>query len=127
DRHRLEQETVTARFEAREYAVDLINLSGGGAMIRAAFKPRLWERVDLMFAEGAEIECAVRWLRDDRIGLEFAHETRIDCDPEQRDALLLEVLRRSFPDVAMKPRREAEGPSAQTTCADQDDKVANTR
>jgi hypothetical protein len=127
DRHRLDQESANARFGGKEYAVDLINLSGGGAMIRAAFKPRLWERVDLMFAEGAEIECAVRWLRDDRIGLEFAHETRIDCDPEQRDALLLEVLRRSFPDVAMKPRREAEGPSAQTTCADQDDEIANTR
>ncbi len=50
-------------------------------MIRADFTPRLWERVDLIFAEGAEIECAVRWIRDDRVGLEFAHETRIDCDP----------------------------------------------
>ena len=127
DRHRLNQEEVTVRFDGKNYQADLINLSGGGAMIRAQFTPRLWERVDLIFAEGAEIECAVRWLRDDRIWLEFAHETRIDCNSEQRDALLLEVLRRSFPDVAMKPRREAEGPSAQTTCADQGNEIANTR
>ena len=40
----------------------------------------------------------MRWIRDDRIGLEFAHETQIDCAPEERDALLLDVIRRSFPD-----------------------------
>ena len=64
DRHRLEQESATARFDGEEYDVDLINLSGGGAMIRADFQPRLWERVDLILAEGGEIECAVRWLRE---------------------------------------------------------------
>ena len=101
DRHRLENETATARFDGEEHQVELINLSGGGAMIRADFQPRLWERVDLKFTEGAEIECAVRWLRGDRIGLEFAHETRIDCDPEVRDALLLDVIRRSFPDATI--------------------------
>src|SRR6185295_7901066 len=73
DRHRLEQEQITARFEGQEYQADLINLSGGGAMIRADFSPRLWERVDLVFAKGSEIECAVRWVRGDRFGLEFAH------------------------------------------------------
>ena len=31
-------------------------------------------------ASGGSIECAVRWIRGDRFGLEFAHETRIDCD-----------------------------------------------
>ena len=127
DRHRLDQETANARFAGKEYAIDLINLSGGGAMIQADFKPRLWERVDLVFAEGAEIECAVRWLREDRIGLEFAHETRIDCDPEQRDALLLDVLHRSFPDVALKPRREVQTSTPQPNFPDQDDAVANTR
>jgi hypothetical protein len=102
DRHRLDNETATARFDGEDYDVDLVNLSGGGAMIRADFKPRLWERVDLKLAEGAEIECAVRWLRGDRVGLEFAHETRIDCDAELRDALLLDVVRRSFPDATIQ-------------------------
>ena len=106
DRHRLDRETIRARFDGTEYDIELINLSGGGAMIRAGFTPRLWEQVDLIFTEGGEIECAVRWIRGDRIGLEFAHETRIDCDPEARDALLLEVIHRSFPNVVLSPRPE---------------------
>ncbi len=129
DRHRLDQETATARFDGEEHQVELINLSGGGAMIRADFSPRLWERVDLIFSEGAEIECAVRWLRDDRVGLEFAHETRIDCDAETRDALLLDVIRRSFGDVAIsvaRPDAEPRAPAPAPSQADDDD-VANSR
>jgi len=127
DRHRLERESVTVRFDGEEHQVDLINLSGGGAMIRADFAPRLWERVDLIFDEGAEIECAVRWLRDDRVGLEFAHETRIDCDPETRDTLLLEVIRRSFAtDVTISTARP-EVTQAAPAAKDDDDAVANSR
>lgn len=129
DRHRLDHEMARARFAGDVHDIELVNLSGGGAMIKAGFKPRLWERVDLIFDEGAEIECAVRWLRDDRIGLEFAHETRIDCDPHARDALLLEVIHRSFPDVAFAPREEAATPPAaeQEAQKDEDDAVANSR
>lgn len=129
DRHRLEQEVARARFDGVEYEVELINLSGGGAMIRADFGPRLWERVDLVLAADAEIECAVRWIRNDRVGLEFAHETRIDCDPEARDALLLDVIHRSFPDVAFAPRDEVVAlPSAETAAdGENDDAVANSR
>lgn len=129
DRHRLDQESATVRFEGEVHQVDLINLSGGGAMIRADFAPRLWERVDLIFDEGAEIECAVRWLRDDRVGLEFAHETRIDCDVETRDALLLDVIRRSFGDVAVSMARPEQEPvrTATATNGDDDDTVANSR
>lgn len=100
DRHRLARETATVQFKGRKREVDLINLSGGGAMIEADLNPRLWDRVDLFLGEGSPIECAVRWLRNGRIGLEFAHETHIECDPDQRDTLLLEVIRRSFPDLA---------------------------
>lgn len=128
DRHRLDQERATARFDGEEHEIDLINLSGGGAMIRADFQPRLWERVDLVLAEGGEIECAVRWLRGDRVGLEFAHETRIDCDADVRDSLLLDVIHRSFPEVALAPRDEAEAraPVASTE-GDDDDSVTNSR
>lgn len=126
DRHRLTEEIASARFRCKEHEVDLINLSGGGAMIRCDFKPRLWERVDLILAEGSEIECAVRWIRDDRIGLEFAHETRIDCEPEARDALLLNVIHRSFPDVALAPRPEPTKDEP-ASLPDDDDAVANTR
>ena len=98
-RHRLARETATVGYEGAMLDVDLINLSGGGAMIEADFSPALWDRVDLYLGEGSPIECAVRWLRNGRIGLEFAHETQIDCDPAERDALLLDVIRRSFPDI----------------------------
>ena len=126
DRHRLDQETATARFGGETFAVDLINLSGGGAMIRAPFTPRLWDRVDLIFQQGPELECAVRWLRGDRVGLEFAHETRIDCDPGARDALLLDVIRRSFPDLNLASRPEPET-GAPETGTDDDDSVTNSR
>ena len=129
DRHRLDQETVTVRFDGEQHQADLINLSGGGAMIRADFTPRLWERVDLIFAEGAEIECAVRWLRDDRVGLEFAHETRIDCDPEKRDRLLLDVIRRSFADDVTISTVKPEPLPVEAVHAidEEDDSVANSR
>ena len=101
DRHRLQQEVATIIVKGKPIDVELINLSGGGAMIRCDLKPRMWSRIDLSLGEGLPIECAVRWRRDDRIGLEFAHETQIDCPPAKRDALLLDVLRRSFPDVVL--------------------------
>jgi hypothetical protein len=102
DRHRLTDETATVRFRKKSYTVDVINLSSGGAMIRASFSPRLWDLIELELGDGPGIECAVRWLRDGLIGLEFAHETRIDCDPETKARLLLDVIHRSFPDLAVE-------------------------
>jgi hypothetical protein len=63
------------------------------------------------------------------VGLEFAHETRIDCEPQARDALLLEVIHRSFPDVALAARDEADLPLPveETEKQDDDDSVANSR
>jgi hypothetical protein len=102
DRHRLTDETATALYEGVEHRVEVVNLSAGGAMIRSDLKPRLWDMIELRFGEGSTLECAVRWLREDLIGVEFAHETRIECDPESRAALLLDVIRRSFPDVEVE-------------------------
>ena len=115
DRHRLNGESATALYKRKSHAVDVINVSGGGAMFRCDFVPRLWDRVELRFGEGPGVEGAVRWIRGDRIGIEFAHETRIDCDPEQRDRLLLEVIRRSFPDVEVwleRPQNDDPAPEA---------------
>lgn len=127
DRHRLDHETAIARIDGEEHEVDLINLSGGGAMIRADFAPRLWERVDLILGDGGEIECAVRWLREDRIGLEFAHETKIECDPDARDRLLLDVIHRSFPDVTLAQRENAPEAEEDRKSEDDDDAIANSR
>lgn len=105
DRHRLSAEAATARYKGKSHDVELINLSAGGAMIRADFAPKMWDKVELLLGDGPALECAVRWLRGDRIGLEFAHETRVECDPKVHDALLLEVIRRSFPDVKSVPSK----------------------
>jgi hypothetical protein len=100
DRHRLPAEQTTVRHKRKLHTIELINLSGGGAMIGGKLKAKLWDRVDLVLGEFGEIESAVRWIRGDRIGIEFAHETRLDCPAETRDTLLRDVITRTYPDVA---------------------------
>ena len=99
DRHRLPQEEVALTYKGESRNVQLINVSGGGAMIAGDFEPMLWERVDLRLGDEGVIECAVRWLKDGRIGLEFAHETRLDCSLDEQATLLREVISRSFGDM----------------------------
>lgn len=113
DRHRLPAEAATVRHKKKLHQIELINLSGGGAMIAGKFKAKLWDRVDLVVGKFGEIESAVRWIRGDRIGLEFAHETRIDCAAETRDSLLRDVISRTYPDVVFEaPAPAPEAPAA---------------
>jgi hypothetical protein len=107
DRHRLLDEFVTLRRGGATHQVQLINLSGGGAMISADVDLQLWENVELQLGEEGTVECAVRWVRDDRFGLEFAHETRIDCSAGQQAEVLREVVRRTFPDLEFDTNEEA--------------------
>ena len=100
DRHRLQAEQTVLRASGGEHVVELVNLSGGGAMVRANIELLLWDHVALILGGDSELDCAVRWLKNGDIGLEFAHETRIDCDKEDRDELLRAVIRKSFPDLA---------------------------
>ena len=102
DRHRLDSESAVLRHKRRKTTVELINLSGGGAMIAGKLKVRLWDHVHLILGEHGEVECAVRWIKGDRVGLEFSHETRIDCDSETHTELLRAVIRKSFPDVEIQ-------------------------
>ena len=99
DRHRLLNEQVRLTYKGKKRPVELINLSGGGAMVSGALRPNLWDRVELHLGENGTIECAVCWIREDRIGLEFAHETRLDCSPTKQTKVLREVIARSFPDI----------------------------
>jgi hypothetical protein len=109
DRHRLDNETIEIVHEGRVQLVTLVNLSGGGAMIEGAEGLRLWDRVELRFAEWASVEAAVRWIRGKRYGMEFAHETRIETGQEELAETLRAVIARSFPDVAI----EIEGDEAE--------------
>jgi hypothetical protein len=110
DRHRLTSEQAILRHDRQEHIVELVNLSAGGAMIRGDVELVLWDQVGLVLGDTGEIDCAVRWLKDDRAGLEFAHETRIDCEPDEHDELLRAVIQKSFPeaDIALHAAPQAE-------------------
>jgi len=103
DRHRLQAEHATLKVGRKNHQVDLINLSGGGAMIRTDVALAMWQKIHLGLGDCSPVECAVRWLRGDRVGLEFAHETQVGGNAATRDAMLLDVLKRSFPDSAVGP------------------------
>jgi hypothetical protein len=107
DRHRLPDEQVRVTYKARGYEVQLVNLSGGGAMVASDFQPKLWDRLQLHLGENGTIDCAVRWIKGDRIGLEFAHETRLDCSADKQAAVLREVIVRSFPDIEFEVPEDA--------------------
>lgn len=116
DRHRLATERVTLKAGRKSHDVELVNLSGGGAMVRTDAALEMWQKVHLLLGESDGLECAVRWIRGDRVGLEFAHETQIGGDPDKRDAMLLAVIKRSFPHAKAPPRpaetRSAPAPAA---------------
>lgn len=108
DRHRLLGEAVQVKRGSKTYEAQLINLSGGGAMISGDIHFALWDKIELQLGENGTVECAVRWIRGDRFGLEFAHETRIDCGADEQAAVLREVIRRSFPDLEFEADSESE-------------------
>ena len=72
DRHGLAGEAALARYQDKDYEVEVVNLSAGGAMIRAGFEPLLWDMIELHLGASASVDCAVRWLRDGCIGRRFA-------------------------------------------------------
>ena len=101
DRHRLQSEQATLEVGRKSHQVDLVNLSGGGAMIATKASLSMWQKVHLGLGDCQPVECAVRWIRRDRVGLEFAPETQVGGDPQTRAAMLLDVLNRSFPESAV--------------------------
>ena len=105
DRHRLQAEQALIRVGRKTHKVELVNLSGGGAMIRTDVALDMWQKLFLILGDCDPVEAAVRWLRGDRIGLEFAHETQVGGDEAKRNAMLLDVLKRSFPDAGKTPTK----------------------
>ena len=100
DRHRVSEETVTITADGVSRQAQLINLSGGGVMVRGDLDLKLWDAVELLLGEHGTIECAVRWMRGDCFGLEFAHETRLECSSDEMASVLRDVITRSFPDAS---------------------------
>lgn len=94
DRPLVSSERFKVTYRGRTRDVAVINLSGGGAMIAADLHADICESIELHLAEGDTVECLVRWVKNGRLGVEFAHETRLDCPELEKDALLRNVLSR---------------------------------
>ena len=56
----------------REQLVRVINLSREGAMVTPALRLRIGEPVSLRLAGDVRVDGAIRWIRDGRMGLNFA-------------------------------------------------------
>ncbi|WP_265529334.1 PilZ domain-containing protein [Sphingomicrobium marinum] len=103
DRHRLtSEEVIVYTDDGTESVAELINVSQGGAMIETDLEVELWQPLALDFGDAGVLECAVRWIRDKRIGVEYISETQFGCDPAMRDTILLETIRKSFPSYAVR-------------------------
>ena len=77
-RDRVEQSIVS--FRRRKYEVRVVNVSSRGAMIESDIEPRIGETLDIQFSDDNRTRCIVRWVREQRIGLEFADEIIVwDC------------------------------------------------
>jgi hypothetical protein len=90
-------ETAQVTRAGKMHKVDLINVCSGGAMITAPFEAMLFERLQLRLGEQGAIRCSVIWIKHGRIGLEFTHETQLDCPEDEQGALLREVIQRHYP------------------------------
>ena len=64
-------------FRRKKHDVRVVNVSSQGAMITAPLDPRIGEVVEIKFADCNRTKCIVRWVREDKIGLEFINETII--------------------------------------------------
>jgi hypothetical protein len=98
--------------ERATHDVQLLNLCSAGAMITAAFEPMLWDRVELHLGEHGMIDCSVVWIRNGRIGLEFARETRLDCAEDEQAALIGEVIHRHFPEAVFEAAHDLDEPDS---------------
>jgi hypothetical protein len=75
DRHFDKVEEAAIVFRRKKLTVAVVNVSSRGAMLRAEIEPRIGEKIDILFTPETKTRCAVRWVREGRIGIEFLNET----------------------------------------------------
>jgi hypothetical protein len=75
DRHRNVVEDAQIVFRRRRLPVAVVNVSSRGAMLAAEIEPRIGEKLDILFTPDNRTKCAVRWIREGRVGVEFLEET----------------------------------------------------
>jgi hypothetical protein len=67
-------------FRGQEHLVPLLNVSNWGAMAQTAIEPRIGEMLIVQMENGARLQAFVRWIREGRVGLNFAHEVLLGRD-----------------------------------------------
>jgi hypothetical protein len=112
DRYRIVGETARLTHDGSDYDAQLLNICGSGAMIRADFEPLPWDRVKLYLTDDRPLDCKVLWIRDGRIGLEFARAIRLDATDSAHASRLRELITRYFPaakfDTPAEPQEQPE-------------------
>lgn len=77
DRHLNVIDQAVIRHKRRTREVRVLNVSSRGAMVASDLVPGIGDPIDIRFADCNRTSCFVRWVRDGKIGLEFARETLI--------------------------------------------------
>ena len=68
-----ESQTAVLALRGRNHIVGVVNLSHSGAMLRFTGDAHIGESVSLQLLDRGTIAGQVRWLRDGRMGVYFAH------------------------------------------------------
>ena len=72
ERHTPESQTAVLLHRGRKHVVRLVNISSSGAMVIFAVMPHIGESVTLQLLGRDPIEGYVKWVREGRIGVNFA-------------------------------------------------------
>ena len=67
-----ESQTAVMHHRGRKHVVRLVNVSTSGAMVIFPIMPHIGERITLQLLGREPIEGQVMWVRDGRIGVNFA-------------------------------------------------------
>ena len=71
-RRETESQTAVLEMRGRRHVVRLVNISQSGAMVNFSHMPHIGEEVVLHLLGRGRISGHVRWVRDGRIGVNFA-------------------------------------------------------
>ena len=77
ERHENLVDCSTLFFRGGVHVVPVVNISTRGAMIRCDLEPRIGESVIIRFEGCSPIYAAVKWVRDNKVGLGFGTELTI--------------------------------------------------
>ncbi|TIX49090.1 PilZ domain-containing protein [Alteraurantiacibacter aquimixticola] len=77
ERYPTEDLTATASWRRETSELRVINLSSNGLQVETGRQAEIGEAIEVALGECDPVESSVRWIKDDRIGLEFTAETRL--------------------------------------------------